>query len=259
MIAGISSNNLSTIYRQQTMDYTRVLEQIATGRRFTRPSDDFTGFMRMRAAEASVREFSGINENLVQARETSVAASTLGNQIYDGLLELRELANLYADTTDDEEQARLTAEFTAQRSVLQNLLTANIGGTGATDTNVSGVSVDVGGGNNLAYTPGTIEGIGTITITGDGENDGIAGINTAIGQTVTFTATADAFTSAIDRQMTINQNIVSARENTAAAIGSIDEVSAINRATALAVRQQATVSMAAQANISQLNLARLFT
>jgi hypothetical protein len=35
-------------------------------------------------------------------------------------------------------------------------------------------------------------------------------------------------------------------------------VSSIAKATSLAVRQQATISMASQANISQSNLARLF-
>jgi len=58
--------------------------------------------------------------------------------------------------------------------------------------------------------------------------------------------------------LTINQNIISAKESAAESIGAIDEVSAISKATSLQVRQQATVAMASQANLSQLTLARLF-
>jgi hypothetical protein len=87
----------------------------------------------------------------------------------------------------------------------------------------------------------------------------ITDIENALKDVASYTAEAQSYTNAVDRQLTINQNIIAAKEDTATNIGAIDEVSAISKATALAVRQQATISMAAQANIAQSNLARLFS
>jgi len=110
---------------------------------------------------------------------------------------------------------------------------------------------------NLATAATGITGkISALDITDSGiESD----LDEVLTSAASYTSTAEAFSSSVDRQLTVNQNTIAAKEDTASAIGAIDEVAAISKATALAVRQQATISMAAQANISQSNLARLFS
>ena len=252
MILGVSTGGLSNLYRQQTMDYTRQLEQIASGRRFARPSDDFTGFMRMRNAETSAASFQRVNDDLITAKESSTAASSFGNAVYEGLNELKGLAELRR-VADADGRARIDAEFNQKIAGLRSLISANNAADRKAISNQT-VNINPGGTGSLNFTPANIS-LSNIVSAGVADNV----FNTALTNVITYTATADAFSSSVDRQLTINQNIVAAKENTASAIGAIDEISAIGKATALAVRQQATIAMASQANIVQSNIARLFS
>jgi hypothetical protein len=252
MITGVPISGLSNLYRQQTNDYTKVLGQIASGRTFAKPSDDFTSFMRMRGAEQSAARFQGVNDRLVEAKEKSTAASSLGNAVYEGLMELKGMADAYA-TADSDGKERLAKEFTAKQNALNGIVSANSGIVGSSATTVN-INPDGTTASNLTFNPGNISKL-QLDMTSSFDTD----FKAAVEEVITYSANADAFNSSVDRQLTINQNIVSAKESTAAAIGAIDEVSAIGKATALAVRQQATIAMAAQANISQSNIARLFS
>jgi flagellin-like hook-associated protein FlgL len=258
MILGVSSSGLSQLYRQQTTDYTKQLEQIASGKRFTKPSDDFAGYAKLRAAEGSLAGYQRVNDDLVKGKEFSSAASAVGNEAYKGLLELKQMAEDYTNASTDE-KAQLSTAFDKKLGSLTELFSSN--------AKIDGTSMNAYIVNVNPSDPGPTGSNLTLNLTdptGEDEWDDIditdvATINDALKTVATYTAEADAFTAQTDRQLTINQNIIAAKENTVAAIGSIDEVSAIGKATALQVRQQATIAMASQANLSQLNLARLFS
>jgi len=257
MILGVSTSGLSQLYRQQTTDYTKTLEQIASGKRFTKPSDDFASYMKMRAAESSIAKYQSVNDELVKAKESSVVATSVGNSVYEGLLDLKKLVAQYGSTSDTDEKAKLKEVFDAKAAAVQDLFDNNQKNNGK-DIQTD-ISVKLVEGDTLALTLDSTEiaaKVSALSITATTINADLDKILTA---TATYTATADAFSSSVDRQLTVNQNTIAAKEDTAAAIGAIDEVSAISKATALAVRQQATISMAAQSNISQSNLARLFS
>jgi len=253
MLNGINTTSLSQIYRGQTNQYSRILESIASGQRFSKPSDDFTAYMRTRSLQSGIRADENVNRNLIQAKELGTKASSFGNALFEGLSELKDLASAHtaaAGNTDD--QAKIAAEFTAKANALSQLVTVN--------NNPTSLTVDL----NSAETPGkltvslsgfTFTGL-TATMT---PGSGTAGtLDTLMTAAAGYTASADAFNATIDRQLTINENVIAAKENSIAAVRDIDQVKAIAQATALEVRQMASVAMMAQANISQQFVARLF-
>jgi len=261
MILGVSTSGLSQLYKQQTTDYTKTLEQIAAGKRFIKPSDDFASYMKQRAAESSIARYQSVNDELVRAKESSTVATSVGNSLYEGLLDLKKLVAQYGATSDTDEKAKLKEVFDAKATDLQALFDNNQKNNG---TAIDGTTVKLVEGDTMTLDLSTAAAGITAKIGGTGGLDITAGtidvdIDNVLTSAATYTATAESFSSAVDRQLTINQNTIAAKEDTASAIGAIDEVAAISKATALAVRQQATISMAAQANISQSNLARLFS
>ena len=236
MILGVSSGNLSALYRQQATDYSKVLEQIASGRRFTKPSDDFASFTKMRTAEADVLAYQRVNDDLIKAKEAGSFVSSVGNEILDALQKMKGL-----EATDITARAKDLADTLAKNP--QAAVSVALTPTAPT-TNALTLDVTT---SDLAAK------LTALTTAPDATK-----LNEAITAAQAYSSAGDNFNNSIDRQLTINQNVIAAKENSASAIGAIDEVSAISKATALQVRQQATISMASQANLSQLSLARLF-
>jgi flagellin-like hook-associated protein FlgL len=58
--------------------------------------------------------------------------------------------------------------------------------------------------------------------------------------------------------MKLNDTVVSGKQATVSALVNVDELAEMAKVTNLQVRQQATVSMMSQANVSNAALARLF-
>ncbi|MCL1946567.1 MAG: hypothetical protein FWF51_06455 [Chitinivibrionia bacterium] len=256
MILGVSSGNLSSLYRQQSADYSKVLGQIASGKRFARPSDDFVGFVRHAETNTSIMAYQRVNDDLVRAKEAFDTIEGTGKAISEGLTELRGLVNQRTGMeSTDTGYTELNNKITAMTANLKELLSENASDsygrdlTGATSDTFNVTLAD--GGSKLSFDITDVSGA-LADLTDETK------IKTAEAAISKWMAEASANSSAADRQLTINQNIISAKEGAAESIGAIDEVSAISKATSLQVRQQATVSMASQANLSQLTLARLF-
>jgi len=250
MIGAVQTNGLSQIFNQQSNQYSRVLEQIASGHRFTRPSDDFASFVRTNSLQSGISRIESVNQDLAQAREAGTQASTFGNEVMKLLSDISSLVDRRdADSTTADDRARINADLTGRLELLGNFISANTG-----QSAVVNINYGAGAARNLTFNPTAIS-LGSMT-TGTAATSGA--VNTLLNEVATFTSRAEAFNTTIDRQLTINQNMMSAREQTISAVRDVDDMRAIQQATNLEIRRNASVSMMAQANISQGVIARLF-
>jgi flagellin-like hook-associated protein FlgL len=255
MISGVSTTTLSQIYKKQTNDYTKVLETIAGGAKFNKPSDDFVAYTRTRMEESSLKGYQRINEDLVKAKEVGTQAASLGNSAFEGLSELKELAKSYASTTDQSDKDILKEKFDAAAKAISDSFANNTYEGSA----LNGVSVQIDPSQSTSTMTLTLTDPTSTLASGTLDITDSTKIDAALKAVAKYTAEAEGFNSAIDRQMTINQNIMAAKENTISAVRDIDDIAAIGKATALEIRQQASISMIAQANIAQTSLVRLFS
>ena len=267
MVGGVSTGALSALFRQQTVDHSRLLGQIASGKRFTRPSDDFVNYSRMNQQRADIRTIQSQNDELVWARGAAKFGADVMGTIYRDVEQLRKwaveikgLEDIQNPTKEIEDRIKeLTGDFEALASSVGTLFAAS-----KTFNNMDVFTKDVEHTVNIGIGENTQSLIWTINAD---LSDDLAAIKLAdfqgddfglIDEIKTYMREANAFVGAIDRQLTINENTISAKSDVANAIGAIDEMRAINDLTTISIRQQATVAMATQANMSQINLARLF-
>jgi flagellin-like hook-associated protein FlgL len=68
----------------------------------------------------------------------------------------------------------------------------------------------------------------------------------------------ESFSTMLQRQLNLTDTIISSKESTISAITDIDEIEELSALTMLQVRQEATISMLAQANIIQGYAAQLY-
>jgi len=258
MISGVSTTTLSQIYKQQTSDYTKVLETIAGGKKFNKPSDDFVAYTRTRSEESAMKGYERISEDLVKAKEAGTLASSVGNAAFERLSELKELAKNYA-TASDADKEILKEKFDAAKAAIKDSFTNNTYESKAI-TGSDIVSVQIDPNKPASKMSLTLENPATALDALDIEDaDPDKLVDAALTAVAKYTAQAESFNSSVDRQLTINQNIMAAKENTISAVRDIDDIAAIGKATALEIRQQASISMIAQANVSQTSLIRLFS
>jgi len=263
MISGVSTTTLSQIYKKQSNEYGKVLETIASGAKFNKPSDDFVAYMRTNTEESAMKSYQRSNEDLTRAKEAATTATSVGNSALESLSELKELVSTYASTTDANEKKVLEQRFNDTRDAMIKTFTDNTyGSKSIVGADIAEVRINPNDpSKKMTLSLDTVDPTTDLAAAKLKIDDASIDTNmdAAFQSVAKYTATAEGFNSAVNRQMTINQNIMAAKENTISAVRDIDDIAAIGKATALEIRQQASLSMIAQANISQASLVKLFS
>lgn len=189
---------------------------------------------------------------------------------------MKDLLTSYYNTADsaddDDERTAIQTEFNA----IKNNLTSYISNTKYDGTAVYSastletVSLDPDGNGQLAITfvAGDIANPATPTLTGFVVGDGattatnktneLAALNTQITAATSYLAKAQSYDKSADRQLRISDTIIQSKQSAISLITDIDEVTEMNKKTDLMIRQQASISMLAQAQVSRSAISRLF-
>ncbi len=260
MLNGVDVSALSRLYSTQGKEFSNLAYKIGSGKEINKPSDDFVGYTRAKNIEQDIGSYKKINTNLTELRAASVAASDLGNSVYEDLTRMKELAVLYADAAGDTDtQATYSAEFSALATGVTDTIANNeyggqtimsAGTLGSAEINPDDATLKV----SLDFVAGDVTDVSTFALGTEDDTH----VQAELVKVTSFMVKSDNYLSQIDRQIELNANLITAKEDTVNAITSIDEVKALAEVTELQVRQQATVSMIAQANLSAGNVASLY-
>jgi flagellin len=278
MIGGIDTTSirLASAYNANNQLLADTLTRIASGKKISRPSDDFTGYLRSNRLQNDVDSYTKIKENLTSAKAVTGTAVEVGNSIYEDLVKMKDLLTSYyntADSADDnEERSAIQTEFNA----VKNNLTSYISNTKYSGTTVYSaatletVSLDPDGTGQLAITfaAGDIAVPATPTLTGfvvgdaattaTNQTSELAALNTQITAATSYLVKAQSYDKSVDRQLRVSDTIIQSKQSAISLITDIDEVSEMNKQTDLMIRQQASISMLAQAQLSRSAITRLF-
>ncbi len=255
MIGSVNSSSLSQIYRAQTNEYSALSAKIATGKQIYKPSDDFSGYTRAAGIMTKIGSYKDINKNLVELREPAKLASDAGNGILEDLTSMKDLAKQYA-TADAAKQATLTTEFTALKDkIASTLVNTEYGSKKVVAAGTLGdaaINPDSAVKMEVKFVAGDIVTTASLDVTDE------TTVDDEIEKATSYTVKAESFLSQIDRQVEMNENLISSKESTYSALTDLDEVKSLAQATNLQVRQQASIAMIAQANSMAGSVARLY-
>jgi len=276
MISSINTNSLSQLYRSQGQEYSTLVSKIASGKEINKASDDYIGFTRAKNLQSDIKGFEDISTNLVELKGASQMASDVGNNLLEDLGRMKELNTLHgAAGATAEEQAVYQAEYESIASGITSTIanTEYDGNAVITDTSITSTAIDLEATPNeitldfanakdasgTSATATALAAAADYATTAIGAAGAAGAIDDAIEATTAFTVTAEGYSTQIDRQIEINENLVSNKEDVHSSLVDLDEVKALQEATQLQVRQQATVSMIAQANMMAGGVARLYS
>jgi flagellin len=242
---------LSNIYSANSDALSSSLTKLASGKRVQSAGDDFAAYVRASGLNTDIATYKNTRQDLQNAKGAADYSVGVGNAVLEDLSRLKELQDLYtAAGGDADKEAAYGAEYDAIVNRITET-TANSAYDGATVYGTTSV-----------ITAGTID--VTATAAADSANltaGGVAGtddIDAELTAAQTYVADMSSFQTAIGREMKLNDTIIAGKQATVSALINVDEVEEMATVTNLQVRQQATVSMMSQANVSNAALARLF-
>jgi flagellin len=278
MIGGIDTTSirLASAYNANNQMLADTLTRIATGKKISRPSDDFTGYLRSNRLQNDINGYTNVKEDLSSAKALTGTAVEVGSAIYEDMIKMRDLLTSYYNTAnsadDNDERTALQTEFNAIKGNLTSYIanTKYDGTTVYSGTTLKSINIDPDGSGQLAITfaagdiavpaTPTLAGfvVGDVAGTATNKTSELAALNTQITAATSYLVKAQAYDKSVDRQIRISDTIIQSKQSAISFITDIDEVTEMNKKTDLMIRQQASISMLAQAQMSRSAITRLF-
>jgi flagellin len=271
-------SSLADIYSHNSINLSKTLQRLASGKKFLTPSDDLSSYFRSQSLNQQYQKYDRIRPEIKEWQGVMELASTAGGEVYNSLNRLKELSSMY-DSADASTQAQYTNEY--------NQIVADLSKTVNT-TYYDGISLlnqsnappalpadplprlkaidlvpdPADDTQRMLIAPGEAVTAAHITALtpGAGENIGDVAdhIATAMTDVKTFLGNVSAYSTGLQSHLNITDSIM---ENTASArstITDIDQMQEMITFTQQDIRSQTSIAMMAQANLSQRSMLFLY-
>jgi flagellin len=273
--------NLGNIYAQNNVLLSQSLERLATGKKINNPADDLGGYTRAMDLKTSYDVYGSINQNLQDWKGAMDVASTAAGSINSSLQRMQELITLSKTSTDPNAQDANQAEFMQLAASIQTTRNStNANGAYVLNSSASLASIPLVPGSaaptlDINFTAPAISDTHLTNLNDATQIDvnhinishtAVAGdytlaqtiLNSATSDMATYNAKVEGFSKQIDTFTNINNTIITNQKSAASSITDINEADELAQYNVLNIRQQASVAMLAQANLSAQNLLMLY-
>lgn len=263
MIGGVNSasSQIASVYNSGSQQLANTLTKIASGKKFQNASEDLLGFMRSQGVKVDISGYERVRENLTEFKSYSAAAVQSSSSIYESLTSMKELARQYGGSSDVDLKAEYKADFDALKkqvtTALENTYVDGVKVT-ASGSDIKTVDLDPSGAGSLTmnYTDvSTSATVAALDITGATAQDDVQG---EIDSMLTYMSEAKAYNNIADQQLSLTDTIVNSKKAVLSLITDIDDAEETNKALDQSIRQQAAMSMLAQANMSRQAVMKLY-
>jgi flagellin len=266
--------NLGNIYAQNNALLSQSLERLATGKKINTPADDLGGYTHAMDLKTSYDVYGSINQNLQDWKGAMDVASTAAGSINSSLQRMQELIDLSQNaSTNTEKDADQTEFMQLAASIQTTRNSTNANGAYVLNSSASLASIPL--------VPGSAAPTLDINFTAPAIGDtNLANLNDPtkikIGHTApdyagtqsyldavpadmaTYNAKVEGFSKQIDTFTNINNTIITNQKSAASSITDINEADELAQYNMLNIRQQGSVAMLAQANLSAQNMLMLY-
>ncbi len=247
--------SMATSYSAAMNSMALSLERVASGKRFTKASQDLGGYLKSVDLDIDVEKYERIETNLSTLGATLDLAIETANSVMDDLVSMKAAwataESLPAGAAKDAATDLATGyqdsitESILLRSSDGKLLIDEVSAAWATETMAGGSTLTI----NLS---GEAFSIGLGTEATEAETD------TSISEMTSYIGKLEQYSAQVDSQATMAGVMRENTESVLSALTAINEAEELANYTAQNIRAQASVSMMAQANLARRTLALLY-
>ena len=247
-------SSMSRYYNSSQDSMSQSLARIASGKRFTKASEDFAGYSKKVDLDINYEKFGRIGGNMSELGATLDQAIDASNSVMDDLKNMKSAWSQSESYTAGSEEQLAAADLAAgyQDSIKEALkITSSDGKTLIDGTSATWAQVTMTGDSTL-----TVDLSGETVATGTEAT--AAATQTSIDNMTSYIGKLESYKATVGSQENMANTM---KENTKAvesAITSIDDAKEMANYVDQDIRSQATISMMAQANLSRRNISLLY-
>jgi flagellin len=262
----VTYGHLTSFYKKNENNLGMSLLRLASGRRVEQPSDNIPDYFNAARLKQSDSLHEDVQSKLNEALARTEIAETVGTYVFDDLTSARNLIDSYYDvTTTEEEKEAIKVEFS---QILQQVSSV-LNNTWLDGKLVIGVSGDTpfarapinpsNPDETLALyftdsqTP-DIDGLTLGTATYETES---AALQAELNKAASFVAKVSVYRRSVNAFININERSRQAGQTIYSGITACDTGMEMIRAMNLSIKNQSSLTMMAQANLSRASVLRL--
>jgi flagellin len=234
------------------------LERVASGQRFTRASQDLSGFVQLTNAEVDIAKYDRLSNSLGEYSSKVKMTLDAADSVLEDLKTVKNLAAQMTEESDANAKTALAAEIKGHLgSIVENLAMTNSDGETVLGASITGVKMVGGNTLTVTYTSGAAA-LPTLNTAAATTGLGTATVQTNIDNMVLYVGNVKNAMSQIESQKNMADTMLSNAEALSSSITAIDEAKEMANVVDSNIRQQAAMSMLSQANMSRQNVALLY-
>lgn len=258
-------SGLSGIYRDSTIALSDAMGKLASGKKIQSAHEDIHAYTQKVNLEIDIKGYEDVRIKLSDAKTITSAAVDSGSSVYKDLLKMKKIADDYISEAAGNNDPVKLAEYrigfeSIKDTVVSSLQNAYVDGTLVmqSGTALKTVALDPDNQGQLTIEFSVVadeSSIDTFNVTTMADT---SGIDTQIGNALTFLSESKSYNAIIDRQMDFLGLIINNKEAVKSLITDIDEAKVTSEVIDRSIRHEAAGAMIAQANIIQSSMISLY-
>ncbi len=269
MVSGLNTNALRLIgtYNSSRSTLSESLNRIATGIKLRQPKDGVSDFMKVQSLRQDRNGYNLINKNLERVGGMLDVAETAGDMITQNLRRMKELTTMYWDQeTSQEEKQVMKSEYDALKQDIDRIIDSSHYEGQALIQNTStleSISLDPKNPENslnITFSDIAIVDTSVLDITGGAENTkekALELVETQYGNSLDYLGKTTGFIRSVESQKTLNSSLLENNNAYESTLNSANDAEEMSRMVNSEIRQQASLSMIMQANMSRMRIVQL--
>jgi flagellin len=258
------SNSIASIYNSNSQTYADTLSRIASGKKINKPSDDFVGYIRAATMKTSVSGFETVQQKLTDTKGIASMMAKAGADIYEDLSRMGELAQMHADEVAGDNDADTLAAYANEFNALADAIDDLIDNTNYNGTNlltagtIKTVDLDPSGTSTFSMIIAAGEVPTKAAIDALDITTGATVADAQIGFAASYLVKAEGFVTALERHIDMTGIVIQSKNEQISLIDDIDEAEEMTKSIDQSIRQQASIAMLSQANVSRQGIMQLY-
>ena len=259
-----TSLQISDFYNATRNSLAVSLQRISSGKKVIDPKDNIGSFMHLQRIQQTKRGYNTLADGLTAAASMVDLGEKAATQVVDTIKRMKELIVTYhSNLNSPEGQAADNAEFDGLKASLdtikaqtwfqgKNLFTAGTMASVLIDPNNFSNTLDI------TFAAGDIFDTAAMDINGGGDqNTAMATVDPQLDAALSYLGKVTAYKRAVESQQNLMFSIVQNGDAYASAVNNVDDGEELSKVVDYDIRQQAALSMLAQANSYRTSILKL--
>lgn len=262
---GLATSRIASVYQMSQSAMADSLAKLSSGKNFLQPKDGVGEFFVIDRLSRDRRIYEILRRDLEHGAVLVSAAEDVSMQLVEGFRELKRITSNYWEATPGStERTLIENEFNATLAGMQSVVDSAVFNgknlvQAGTLTSMMVNPNDITQTLDVTYAAGDIVDLAGLTVDGGVDYQAtVALIDTENGKALSYLSKTSGYIQSISSQISITNIIIENSSEIESVINDVDDAKEMKELITQQIRQQASLSMMAQANMMRFSLLRLF-